>query len=113
MERVSPYFDMVEDKPPFAPAWTTPMRDEQDAPIWTAAVRARANVIVTENLIDGPPLDDRGLRAYNGILYLSGEAFVSELDWWGDYYETGVSDEAALAGEVTERYAATASSPDP
>jgi hypothetical protein len=84
-------FEVVDDKPPPAPLWTETPRDDDDLPIWTAAVRAKADVIVTENLDDGPPPDEDGLRHYQGIWYVHPDDFVALLDWWGHLYETGQS----------------------
>jgi predicted nucleic acid-binding protein len=54
-EVMSSVFKVVEDRPPYAPQWTDSPRDENDRPLWTAAVNAGAQVVVTENLRDGHP----------------------------------------------------------
>lgn len=95
MDFVSPHFHVVEDKPPYVPAWVEPLPDPYDAPIWTAARRADADVIVTQNLKDGPPPDERGLRVFDGVLYLDPIHLPDFLAWWGDYWETNL-----LAGDV-------------
>jgi hypothetical protein len=64
-------FRVVDDRPPSEEAWPGGPRDERDVPIWTAAVRVRADFVVTENLRDGPPPDDRGVREHDGIVYIS------------------------------------------
>jgi hypothetical protein len=84
MDFIGPHFHVVENKPPFAPAWADPMPDPYDAPIWTAARRADADIIVTQNLRDGPPRNARGLQVFDGVLYLNPEDLVAVLGWWGD-----------------------------
>ncbi|MBA2355398.1 MAG: PIN domain-containing protein [Acidobacteria bacterium] len=75
-------FHVVEDRPPLAASWSDPMRDPHDAPIWTAAVRARAALVVTDNLRDGPPLGGDGLRSWRGIVYVSPDDLIRFLDAW-------------------------------
>ena len=89
MDFISPHFHVVEDKPPFALAWADPMPDPYDAPIWTAARRARANVIVTQNLKDGPPRNEHGIQVFADVLYLDPDDLPAFLLWWGDYYASG------------------------
>jgi PIN domain len=80
-------FRVVDDRPPPAPLWTAQPRDEHDVPIWTAAVRAHANFVVTENLVDGPPPDAAGVRHYGGITYVHPTDFLSLLELWGSLIE--------------------------
>ena len=61
-------FHVVEDRPPPEPMWTAVPADPYDAPVWSAAARADADCVVTENLTDGPPPDERGLRVHAGIV---------------------------------------------
>lgn len=92
-------FRVVEDAPPQVSFWTDSPRDPHDRPIWTAAVRARAHVVVTDNLRDGPPSDDRGLRQWNRILYVAPDHVVAALDWWADEVASGRGvDDPSLPG---------------
>jgi len=102
-------FHVVEDCPPHESPWTLVPRDEDDAPIWTTAVRARAHVVITENLKDGPPANDEGLHLYQGILYVHPNDFCHLLPWLGDLNETGV-DWKLGEDDLGETAAATASS---
>ena len=79
-------FSVVEDSPLHPAMWTLNPPDAHDAPLWTAAVRADAQVVVTDNLRDGPPPDPahEGLRLYQGRLYLSAEVFLMILNRWRD-----------------------------
>ena len=86
---VSAAFYVVEDRPPQESLWTASPPDEDDAPIWTPAVRGQAGFVVTANLEDGPPPDAFGLRQYAGIIYMHPDDFVVWLDIWGDVIETG------------------------
>jgi hypothetical protein len=88
MDFVSPHFHVVEDKPPHSPAWADPIPDPYDAPIWTAARRAGAEIIVTQNLKDGPPADDHGVRAFEDVIYLDPNELCEILDLWGDLVES-------------------------
>jgi hypothetical protein len=89
MDFIGPHFHVVEDKPPFAPAWVDQMPDPYDAPIWTAARRAQATVIVTQNLKDGPPKYEHGVQVFADVLYLDPADLPAFLMWWGDYYASG------------------------
>lgn len=56
--------------------WTDVPPDPWDQPIWTAAVRVREAhgadlaLVITENLRDGPPPRENGLRLHDGILFI-------------------------------------------
>ena len=82
-------FRVIEDAPPQASLWTETPRDPYDRPIWTAAVRARAHVVVTDNLRDGPPVNDQGLRRWEGILYAAPDDLIEALDWWAEEVARG------------------------
>lgn len=73
---MSAVFHVVEDRPPHEPLWTESLSDEDDRPIWTAAVRAGVDVVVTLNLRDGPPQDADGLRVWNGLVFMDPETFI-------------------------------------
>ena len=75
-------FRVVEDRPPLEPAWSDVPRDPHDAPIWTAAVRAKVALVVTDNLRDGPPLGADGLRSWQGIVYIAPDDFIAFVDVW-------------------------------
>lgn len=72
---MSSLFEVVDDRPPYADQWSDPPRDPGDVPIWTAAIRGNAHVIVTENLKDGPPADEGGIRRYRGVWFMDPEMF--------------------------------------
>lgn len=78
---VAPFMAVVEDRPPFEPSWTTTPADEWDVPIWTAAIRANAHVVVTDNVADGPPADAHGVRQYNHVCYLQPDRCLAFMDW--------------------------------
>lgn len=88
-EIMSTVFHLVDDRPPLVPMWTAGPADPHDAPIWTAAVRASADCVVTDNLADAPPADDRGLHIYAGVAYIVPTEFVLLLDLWGRFLTTG------------------------
>src|SRR5262249_50731987 len=56
-EIMTAVFRVVDDCPPPEETWSSP-RDMWDVPIWSAARRSGAHVIVTANLQDGPPADE-------------------------------------------------------
>lgn len=87
-DNMTSVFHVVEDRPPYAPQWPGQLRDEHDRPIWTAAVNARVNVVLTENLKDGPPLDAAGIRSWGRVMYFHPDAFIAFLGELGDFYET-------------------------
>jgi hypothetical protein len=86
---VTAVFRVVEDCPPYEAQWTNTPRDVDDRPIWTAAVRAGAQIIVTENLKDGPPADSNGLQIWGGILFIHPEKLIQTLDWLGSRASSG------------------------
>jgi hypothetical protein len=77
---VSPVFRFVDDHPPFEAQWTEDVTDQWDQPVWTAAVRGNARVVVTENLKHGPPRNADGVREHNGIVYLHPDFFLQSID---------------------------------
>ncbi len=85
-ERMSEVFHVVDDRPPHEPAWE--MRDVYDRHLWTAAKRAGARTVITQNLKDGPPPNDAGVRVWENTVYLHPRVFVDWLDWLGDLVET-------------------------
>jgi hypothetical protein len=103
-------FDVVEDGPPHAPLWTDTPRDEADRPIWTAAVRVRADVVVTENLKDGPPVDEGGIQSWNRVMYVHPDRFIDSLDWVGHGLETGQEPKSVDEGVVAPTSANDAAS---
>jgi hypothetical protein len=44
-------------------------------------------VIVTQNLKDGPPENERGIQIFDDVLYLDPDDLPEFLDRWGDVYE--------------------------
>ena len=93
---VAVHFQVVEDRPPLAEMWTDTPPDLWDAPIWTAAVRAldlydRSGVIVvTDNLKDGPPPDEHGLRQYNHVAFIHPVDLVQMVARWQNISLTGM-----------------------
>jgi hypothetical protein len=80
-------FRVVDDRPPAAELWTPAPADAWDVPIWTAALRAEADVILSANLADGPPPDERGVQAFAGVDFLEPERFLEILDSFTDQIE--------------------------
>lgn len=64
--------------PPFDPAWPT-ANDAADLPIWSAALQAGAEFVVSHNLRDFPPRDADGLCAYEGVEFMTTANFVGEV----------------------------------
>jgi len=74
-------FRVVDDCLPLEDAWGLP-RDEWDVPIWTAAKRSGAHVIVTANLQDGPPPNGREHRVFEGVVWCHPDVLPGVLDRW-------------------------------
>jgi PIN domain len=108
---VSSAFYVVEDRPPHELLWTAAPPDEDDVPIWTAAVRGAATLVVTANLKDGPPPGEGGLRQHNGITYMHPDDFMVGLDIWGDLMETGQFPILRVLEELLKTAAAKAGTP--
>lgn len=88
---------VVEDCPPYEDQWTDSPRDTHDRPIWTAAVRAGAHFVVTENLKDGPPEDSEGYRVWNDIVYVHPDQFLEFLDGGTDIVDASAADEILVS----------------
>jgi len=92
---VAVHFHVVEDRPPLAEMWTDAPPDPWDAPIWTAAVRAREAfgarrlLVVTDNLKDGPPLNEAGLRDFAGITFMHPSDLTRGIARWVNLNLTG------------------------
>jgi hypothetical protein len=71
-------FEVVNPVPPYPPAWTG-LSDIGDHPIWAAAVVGQARYVVSENTRDYPPRQSDGLHHYQGIEYLSAQAFLARI----------------------------------
>ena len=99
-------FEVEEDRPPYEAQWVDPPPDEWDVPIWTAALRSGASIIVTENLKDAPPEDDRGMRLYRGVLFMHPDVFIDFLQHYSDLVSTRslpmLRDEPSLTPLVAE-----------
>jgi hypothetical protein len=78
-QEVHPAFTVVDDRPPNELLWANEARDEWDIPLWNAAVRSRADFVVTENLVDGPPPAADGVRRYDGIVFIHPNEFLEQL----------------------------------
>jgi hypothetical protein len=55
--------------------------------------------VVTENLKDGPPEDDRGRRIFDGVLWCHPDLFLSMVSLWSDFVATGSQDLPPSAGQ--------------
>jgi hypothetical protein len=86
--RLTQVFRVVDDRPPPEESWSEQPPDEWDIPLWTAAVRGRADFIVTENLRDGPSPDSSGVRHFRGVVYLHPDQFIEILSWLTDLRTT-------------------------
>ncbi len=71
-------FEVVTPRPPYPPTWSA-LLDANDYPIWAAAVEGRAEYVVSENTRHYPPRGRDGRHSYDGITYLSAEAFLTLL----------------------------------
>jgi hypothetical protein len=87
--RVSLICEVIEDREPHEPAWTELMSDVNDAWPWNAAQRVSADLVVTMNLEDGPPVDASGVRRHDGITYIHPAVFMAALTILGGIFETG------------------------
>ena len=79
LREVQPAFSIFDDRPPNEVSWTDQPRDEWDIPLRNAAVRSRADFVVTENLADGPPPNSDGVRRHDGITFVQPNAFLEVL----------------------------------
>lgn len=75
MELLLPTFRLVAPSPPYPPAWEA-LADQWDHPIWAAAKLSQAQYVVSENTRDFPPRQADGRYSYEGIEYLTGNAFM-------------------------------------
>ena len=78
MEILLATFELVAPLPPYPTAWET-LRDPWDHPIWAAAKTGGAAYVVSENCRDFPPSGPDGRHVFEGIEYLSAEAFLTLL----------------------------------
>lgn len=78
MEALFPVFELVHPLPPYPAVWQT-LTDLWDVPIFAAAIAGNAQYVVSDNTRDYPPEGRDGRRAYSGVEYLSGEAFLAVL----------------------------------
>jgi hypothetical protein len=81
-------FQVIDDCPPPEETWDSP-RDTWDVPIWSAAKRSGAHVIVTANLRDGPPTDRQGRQVFEGVIWCHPVMFAKVIDLWADIVATG------------------------
>jgi hypothetical protein len=101
-------FRVVDDCPPQEDAWDSP-RDPWDVPIWSAAKRSGARIIVTANLRDGPPPDERGRQIFEGVVWCHPEVFARLIDLWADAVATGEREDAEDAAPIVPRTEASGS----
>src|SRR5690606_21063622 len=74
---------------------------------WTAATRARADFIVTENLEDGPSVDIAGIRRFRNIIFIAPDQFLSVVDAYADWVTSlGMStvEEASASALPTQEF---------
>jgi hypothetical protein len=71
-------FELVHPEPPYPPAWES-LTDEWDQPIWAAAKLSGATHVVSENSRHFPSVGQDGLHSHEGIVYLTGQAFIDLL----------------------------------
>jgi hypothetical protein len=90
--RMTAVFRVAEDCPPHEETWPSP-RDTWDVPIWNAARRSAADVIVTANLRDGPPEDANGRRTFQGVLWCHPDLFARICERWPDAIAVVASDD--------------------
>lgn len=81
MQLLLPVFELVTPLPPYPLAWET-LTDVWDHPIWAAAKLGGAQYVVSENHRHFPPPDSDGRHVYEGIEYLSADAFLTLLNGW-------------------------------
>lgn len=79
MRILTPPFELIDDRPPYPDAWAS-LSDEDDVPIWAAAISATATHVVSNNTRHFPPRQADGQHAYNGIEYLTAADFLALLD---------------------------------
>lgn len=75
MELLLATFMLVETPPPHPPAWEK-LTDQWDHPVWAAAKASKAHYVVSENTRDFPPSQDDGRAVYEGIEYVTADAFL-------------------------------------
>jgi hypothetical protein len=71
-------FVLVHPEPPYPPAWES-LTDVWDQPIWAAAKLGGADHVVSENTRHVPPKGPDGRHRHEGIVYLTGQAFIDQL----------------------------------
>jgi hypothetical protein len=71
-------FTLAHPAPPYPLAWEG-LTDAWDVPIWAAAVASEAQYVVSENTRDFPPRGADGRHIYEGIEYVTGDAFIALL----------------------------------
>jgi len=75
MEVLLATFEVALPQPPYPAAWGS-LTDVWDQPIWAAARLAGARYVVSENTRHFPPRDESGEHSYEGITYLTAQAFI-------------------------------------
>ena len=75
MQWLLPSFEVVTPLPPYPPTWES-LGDAWDHPIWAAAKLSGAQYVISENTRDYPPRDAEARHRFDGVEYLSGDAFL-------------------------------------
>jgi len=71
-------FELSDPRQPYPEAWPA-LADEDDRAVWATAIQAAADVVVSDNTRDFPPLDAEGRHRWEGIEYVTADAFVRRL----------------------------------
>ncbi len=71
-------FELVDSTRPYPSAWDS-LTDRWDQPIWAAVVVGGAQCVVSDNTHDYPPRQQDGRRVYQGIEYITAQAFLALL----------------------------------
>jgi hypothetical protein len=85
MALLIPVFTVVDPKPPYPPA-SSSLADHWDMPIWAASKESGAQYVISENTHDFPPRQADDRHVFEGIEYMTVDAFVAMLT--GDVDET-------------------------
>ncbi len=81
MRTVAPVFVLTRSLPSVEPAAWPSLGDPDDEPIWTTAINANADFVVSMNTDDFPPPDSDGRNRWEGVEYLEPPAFLELIGW--------------------------------
>jgi hypothetical protein len=80
--RVSPFIQVIEDRPPHEASWAEPHPDPNDAWLWNAARRINADIVVTLDLRDAPPADSQGAQHHEQVIFAHPRTVTALLNVW-------------------------------